>query len=253
MKQRKIVLLTGGSRGLGKNMALKLAEKDLDVIITYNSRKEDAVQVVEEIKEVGRNAAALQLDLSKTSTFDAFFEQLSLVLKEAFETGRFDYLVNNAGIGINVPFKDTTEEQFDLLMKVQFKGVYFLTQKALNYINDGGAIVNLSSRLAQARMPGYSAYASMKGAIETLTRYEAKELAPRGIRVNAVAPDPVATDFAGGIIRDNAGYNANVKAFTAFGRVGEPDDIGGVVAFLCTDDTRWITAQRIEVSGGMGL
>lgn len=253
MKQRKIVLLTGGSRGLGKNMALKLAEKDLDVIITYNSRKEDAVQVVEEIRKIGRNATALQLDLSKTSTFDAFFEQLSLVLKETFETGRFDYLVNNAGIGINVPFKDTTEEQFDLLMNVQFKGVYFLTQKALDYMNDGGAIVNLSSRLAQASMPGYSAYASMKGAIETLTRYEAKELAPRGIRVNAVAPGPIATDFAGGIIRDNTEYNANIKKITALGRVGEPDDIGGVVAFLCIDDARWITAQRIEVSGGMGL
>lgn len=253
MKQRKIVLLTGGSRGLGKNMALKLAEKDLDVIITYNSRKEDAVQVVEEIRKIGRNVAALQLDLSKTSTFDVFFEQLSTLLKETFETGRFDYLVNNAGIGINVPFKDITEEQFDLLMNVQFKGVYFLTQKALDYMNDGGAIVNLSSRLAQACMLGYSAYASMKGAIETLTRYEAKELAPRGIRVNAVAPGPIATDFAGGIIRDNAEYNAIIKKITALGRVGEPDDIGGVVAFLCTDDARWITAQRIEVSGGMNL
>jgi len=249
----KIALVTGGSRGLGKNMALKLALRGLEVIITYHTKKEEALQVVEEVKTMGRKAAALQLSVDDIRGFDSFFQQVAEVLKETFNTERFDYLVNNAGIGMNVPFKETTEEQFDELMNVQFKGVYFFTQKALNYLNDGGGIVNISSRLAQSSMPGYSAYASMKGAIETLTRYQAKELSARGIKVNAVAPGPIATDFARGIIRDNAQYNAAVTAVTALGRVGEPDDIGGVVAFLCTEDARWITAQRIEVSGGMNL
>ncbi|MHB8061632.1 MAG: SDR family NAD(P)-dependent oxidoreductase [Ruminiclostridium sp.] len=250
---RKIVLLTGGSRGLGKNMAIRLAQKGMNVIITYHSKKEEAWQVAEEIKSTSCNATALQLDLSDIQSFEPFFEQVSEVLQETFKTNRFDYLINNAGIGMNALFKDTTEEQFDQLMNIQFKGVYFFTQKALSYLNDGGGIINISSRLAQASMPGYSAYASMKGAIETLTRYQAKELSSRGIRVNTVAPGPIATDFAGGIIRDNAQYNANVKAATALGRVGEPKDIGGVVAFLCTEDARWITGQRIEVSGGMNL
>ncbi|MDQ7093542.1 SDR family oxidoreductase [Desulfosporosinus sp. PR] len=251
--KNKIALVTGGSRGLGKNIALKLALKGLDVIITYHTKKEEASQVVEEIKKSGGKAAALQLDIGDVRSFASFFEQLAKVLKLTFDADSFDYLINNAGIGMNVPFKDTTEEQFDLLLNVQFKGVYFFTQKALDYLNDGGGVINMSSRLAQASMPGYSAYASMKGAIETLTRYQAKELSSRGIRVNAVAPGPIATDFAGGIIRDNAQYNANVKAAAALGRVGEPEDIGGVVAFLCTEDARWITAQRIEVSGGMNL
>lgn len=249
----KIALVTGGNRGLGKNMALKLARNGLDVIITYHVKKEEALEVVEEIQKSGNKATALQLSLGDVKAFDPFFDRVSEVLKETFHTARFDYLVNNAGIGMNVPFKDTTEEQFDQLMNVQFKGVYFFTQKALNYLNDGGGIVNISSRLARSSMPGYSAYASMKGAIETLTRYQAKELSARGIKVNSVAPGPIATDFAGGVIRDNAQYNANVKALTALGRVGEPDDIGGVVAFLCTEDARWITAQCIEVSGGMNL
>lgn len=250
---KKIALVTGGSRGLGKNMAIKIALKGLDVIITYHSKKEEASKVVEEIQKVGGKVAALQLNVGDVKCFDSFFEQVANVLKETFNTKRFDYLINNAGVGMNVPFKDTTEEQFDQLMNVQYKGVYFLTQKALSYLNDGGGIINISSRLAQASMPGYSAYASMKGAIETLTRYQAKELSSRGIKVNSVAPGPIATDFAGGVIRDNAQYNANVKAATALGRVGEPDDIGGVVAFLCSEDARWITAQRLEVSGGMNL
>ncbi|MDR0521320.1 MAG: SDR family oxidoreductase [Planctomycetaceae bacterium] len=249
----EVALITGASRGIGKSIALKLAEKGLDLIITYYSKKEDALQVVAEIKKIGRNAVALQLSVGEINTFDIFFEQVADVLKKNFNTDHFDYLINNAGIGLQVPFEETSEEQFDELMNVQFKGVYFLTQKAINYLNEGGGIVNISSRLAQASMSGYSAYASMKGAIETLTRYLAKELSAKKIRVNAVAPGPTATDFVGGVIRDNARYNANVKAMTALGRVGDPDDIGGVVAFLCTDDARWITAQRIEVSGGMNL
>jgi NAD(P)-dependent dehydrogenase (short-subunit alcohol dehydrogenase family) len=249
----KIALVTGASRGLGRNMAFKLALKGLDVIITYHTKKGEALQVIAEIQKTGRKAAALQVDLGEVKGFDSFFNQVSGVLNETFITERFDYLVNNAGIGMNVPFKNTTEEQFDQLMNVQFKGVFFFTQKALDYLNDGGGIVNISSRLAQASMPGYSAYASMKGALETLTRYQAKELSPRGIIVNTVAPGPIATDFAGGVIRDDAEYIAKIKALTALGRVGDPDDIGGVVAFLCSDDARWITAQRIEVSGGMNL
>jgi NAD(P)-dependent dehydrogenase (short-subunit alcohol dehydrogenase family) len=249
----EVALITGASRGIGKNIALKLAEKGFDLIITYYSKKEDALQVVAEIKKIGRNAIALQLNVGKINTFDVFFEQVANVLKNNFNTDHFDYLINNAGIGLQVPFEETSEEQFDELMNVQFKGVYFFTQRSLNYLNEGGGIVNISSRLAQASMTGYSAYASMKGAIETLTRYLAKELSTKKIRVNAVAPGPTATDFVGGVIRDNARYNANVKAMTALGRVGEPNDIGGVVAFLCTDDARWITAQRIEVSGGMNL
>ena len=251
--KRKIALITGGSRGLGENMALKIAEKGLDVIITYNSKKEEALDIVEKIKKIGCKSFAIQLNIGDVKTFNLFFDNVKKVLAETFNTSHLDFLINNAGIGINVPFKDTTEEQFDLLMNIQFKGVYFFTQKALNYLNDGGGIINVSSRLAQASMPGYSAYASMKGAIETLTRYQAKELSARGIRVNCIAPGPIATDFAGGVIRDNSQYNANVKAMTALGRVGIPDDIGGVVAFLCTDDASWITAQRIEISGGMNL
>ena len=249
----KIALVTGGSRGLGKNMALQLAAKGLDVIITYYSKKDDAAQVVDEIIKTGRKAAALQLSAGDSSSFGSFFQQVSEVLKETFGADRIDYLINNAGVGVNMPFKDTTEKQFDELMNVQFKGVFFLTQTALNYLNDGGGIVNISSRLAQASMPGFAAYASMKGAIETLTRYQAKELGARGIGVNAVAPGPIATDFAGGFLKENEQYKANIAAITALGRMGEPNDIGGVVAFLCTDDARWITAQRIEVSGGTNL
>lgn len=252
-KPKKIALVTGGSRGLGKSMALQLAAKGLGVIITYHTRKDEADQVVGEIKKNSGMAAALQLSSGEIKSFDLFFEQVAVILKDTFGTDRFDYLVNNAGIGMNVPFKDTTEEQFDQLMNVLYKGVFFLTQASLNYLNDGGGIVNISSRLAQASVPGYAAYASMKGAVETLTRYLAKELSPRRIRVNAVAPGPVSTDFAGGFIRNNPQFEANVIAATALGRIAEPDDIGGVVAFLCTDDARWTTAQRIEVSGGNNL
>ena len=253
INKSKIALITGGSRGLGRNMAIKMASGGVDVIITYKSRYEDALQVAEEIKKMGRKAMALQLSVGEVNTFDSFFEKVGNVLKDDFKTDHFDYLVNNAGIGMNVSYQETTEEQFDQLMNIHFKGAYFFTQKALHYMNDGGCIVNISSRLANSSTPGYSAYASMKGAIETLTRYQAKELAYRSIRVNVVAPGAIATDFAGGLIRDNAQYNANIKAITALGRVGEPDDIGGVVAFLCSEDARWITAQRIEVSGGMNL
>ncbi|MGZ3767805.1 MAG: SDR family oxidoreductase [Mucilaginibacter sp.] len=252
-QKNKIDLVTGGSRGLGKNMALSLAHKGIDVILTYNSKKEEALAVVAEIEKTGQKAAALQLNTGDVKSFDVFFEQVKSILKGSFNTDHFDFLINNAGIGIYSEFTETTEESFDLLMNIQFKGVFFLTQMALPLINNGGRIINLSSGLARFSMPGYAAYASMKGAIEVLTRYMAKELGARGIAVNVVAPGAIETDFGGGVVRDNANLNEHIAGLTALGRVGLPDDIGGVVAFLCTEDARWINAQRIEVSGGMNL
>ena len=253
MSNSKIALVTGGSRGLGKNMALKIAEKGIDVILTYNSKKDEALAVVAEIEKTGQKAAALQLNAGNTKSFDTFYTELKGILKTVFNKERFDFLINNAGIGIHAFFAETTEEQFDELVNIHFKGVYFLTQKALPVINDGGRIINLSSGLARFSSPGYAAYASMKGGIETLTKYMAKELGARGIAVNVVAPGAIETDFGGGMVRDNEQVNKYVAAATALGRVGLPDDIGGVVAFLCTEDARWINAQRIEISGGMNL
>ena len=253
MSTNKIALVTGGSRGLGKNMALSLAKKGIDVILTYNSKKDEAIAVVAEIEKAGQKAAALQLSAGDTKTFDAFFAQVKSVLKNTFGADKFDFLINNAGIGIHASFAETTEEQFDELMNIHFKGVFFLTQKALPLINDGGRIVNLSSGLARFSNPGYAAYASMKGGIETLSRYMAKELGSRGITVNVVAPGAIETDFGGGMVRDNKQVNDYIAGVTALGRVGLPDDIGGVVAFLCTEDAKWVNAQRIEVSGGMNL
>lgn len=251
--KQQIALVTGGSRGLGKNMALSLAKKGIGVIITYNSQQEEALGVVKAIGQAGVRAAALQLNAGDTKSFDAFFTQLKSILKENFGATHFDFLVNNAGVGINSPITATTEESFDTLMNIHFKGVYFLTQKALPLMNDGGRIINLSSGLARFTAPGYSAYGAMKGAVETLTKYQAKELGPRGITVNVVAPGAIETDFGGGVIRDNPQYNKMVADSTALGRAGVPDDIGGVVAFLCSEEARWINAQRIEVSGGANL
>lgn len=251
--RNKIALVTGGSRGLGKNMVLSLAKKNIDVILTYNSKKEEALEVVKLVEQAGQKAAALQLNTADTKSFDAFFKTVSSVLKDHFDADKIDFLVNNAGIGLHASFTETTEEQFDSLVNIHFKGVYFLTQKALAYLEDGGGIVNISSGLARFSLPGSSAYGSLKGAVETLTKYEAKELGERRIRVNVVAPGAIETDFGGGAVRDNAALNAQVASITALGRAGLPDDIGGVVAFLCTDDAKWINAQRIEVSGGMML
>lgn len=249
----KIALVTGGSRGLGKNMAIGLAKKGVDVVLTYNSKKEDALAVVNEIQHLGGKAAALQLDTANVKAFDPFFAALATTLQSVFNADKIDFLVNNAGIGVHASFAETTEAQFDELMNVHFKGAFFLTQKALPLIADGGGIVNVSTGLARFSTPGYSAYASMKGAMETLTKYQAKELGSRGIRVNIVAPGAIETDFGGGVVRDNAQVNSVIASATALGRVGLPDDIGGVVAFLCTDDARWVNAQRLEASGGMYL
>ena len=253
MTQTKIALVTGGSRGLGKDMVLSLAQKGFDVVLTYNSKKDEALAVVKEVEKLGRRAVALQLNVSDVKNFESFFDSLQLNLKGIFHRDKIDYLINNAGNGVHAAFSETTEEQFDILLNTHFKGNFFLTQKALIYIADGGGIINISTGLARFTFPGYAAYASMKGAIETLTKYQAKELGSRGIRVNVVAPGAIETDFGGGTVRDNAEVNKQIASVTALGRVGLPDDIGSVVAFLCTEDAKWINAQRIEVSGGMML
>lgn len=248
-----IALVTGGSRGLGKNTALHLAQNGSDVILTYRSQAAEAQAVVAEISALGRRAVALQLDTGDSASFADFAAQVKAALTTTWQRERFDHLVNNAGIGIHASLMDTTEAQFDTLMNIHLKGVFFLTQKLLPLMNDGGRIVNLSSGLARFALPGYAAYGTMKGAIETLTRYMAKELGPRGIAVNVVAPGAIETDFGGGAVRDNAQLNAFVAANTALGRTGVPDDIGAMIASLLTPANRWVNAQRIEASGGMFL
>ncbi len=253
MSNNKIALVTGGSRGLGKSMAIALAKKGIDVVLTYNSNKEAADNVVAEIQSLGQKAFALQLDTSNIKLFDNFIEQVTEYLKENTGSSNFDFLINNAGTALYALATDTTEEQLDTIFNIHYKGVFFLTQKALPYINDGGGIINISSGLARMAFPGSSVYASMKAAVEVLTRYLAKELGSRKIRVNVVAPGAIETDFGGGRTRDNKEINAHIASLTALGRVGLPEDIGGVVTFLCTPDAYWINGQRIEVSGGQAL
>ncbi|WP_426817198.1 SDR family NAD(P)-dependent oxidoreductase [Winslowiella sp. 2C04] len=248
---RKIALITGGSRGLGKNAALKLAKKSSDIILTYHSKQQEAQAVVEEIEALGARAVALQLDISDSSSFDAFATEVRHQLKTLWQRESFDYLLNNAGIGIHAPFEETSEAQFDQLVNIQFKGPFFLTQKLLPLLVNGGRILNVSSGLARFSLPGYSAYAAMKGAMEVLTRYQAKELGARGIAVNIIAPGAIETDFGGGVVRDNSELNAFIASQTALGRVGLPDDIGDAIAAILSDESGWINAQRIEVSGGM--
>lgn len=247
----KIALITGASRGLGRNMALALARNGVDVIGTYHSNKTEAAATAAAIEDLGRKAVMIQLDTSDTKRFAAFAAEVGQALAATWNRVSFDHLVNNAGIGINAPFERTGEEDFDRLMNIHFKGVFFLTQALLPQIADGGRIVNLSSGLTRFSLPGYAAYAAMKGAVEVLTRYLAKELGPRGIAVNTVAPGAIETDFSGGSVRDNKQVNAFVAGVTALGRTGVPDDIGPAVAALLSNDTRWINAQRIEISGGM--
>ena len=249
----KIALVTGASRGLGKNMALNLAEQGTDIIVIYRSKEQEAQEVVQTIEGMGRKSTALQLDTADTKTFDSFFKQLETILETKWSRKTFDFLINNAGIDANSKFTDTTEEDFDALMNVHFKGVYFLTQKALPYIADNGRIINLSTGLTRFATPGYAAYASMKGAMEVLTKYLAKELGHRGITVNIVAPGIIHTDFTKRAFAAHSGMEDHINSITALGRVGEPQDIGAVVAFLCSEGARWINAQRIEASGGMNL
>lgn len=251
--QKKIALVTGGSRGLGRNAALKLAAKGIDVILTYRSQQADAAAVVAEIEGLGGHAVALALDVSESGRFAAFASQVGDALHTSWQRQHFDYLVNNAGMGIHASFAETTPQQFDALMLTHLKGPFFLTQALLPLIADGGRILNVSTGLTRFAMPGYAAYAMMKGGIEVLTRYLAKELGARGIAVNVLAPGAIETDFGDGVVRDNANVNAFIASQTALGRVGLPDDIGDVIASLLGDANRWVNGQRIEASGGMFL
>jgi NAD(P)-dependent dehydrogenase (short-subunit alcohol dehydrogenase family) len=252
-QNQMIALITGGSRGLGRNTAESLAHKGVDSVITFNSRADEAAKVVAAIQAEGRKAVALQLDTAAVGTFGPFAETLKRTLQATWGRDRFDFLVNNAGTSHHNAFEKTTEEELDGLYNVHFKGVFFLTQKLLSLINDGGRIVMISSGLTRIIFPGSATYASMKGAIEVLTRYLAKELGPRRIAVNTVAPGAIATDFSGGMVRDNPAVNKQVADMTALGRTGLPDDIGPMIASLLSEDNRWVNAQRIEVSGGLSI
>lgn len=249
---KKIALVTGGSRGLGRSTVLSLAKRGVSSIFTYNTNGAEAEKVVAFAREAGVNAVALQLDTGNVRTIDDFVARVRDALAR-LGAERFDYLVNNAGTSHHNSFDKTTEEELDNLYNVHFKGVFFLTQKLLPLLNDGGRIVNLSSGLTRFAIPGSAPYASMKGAVEVLTRYLAKELGPRRIVVNTVAPGAIATDFSGGMVRDNPEINRRVSEMTALGRPGVPDDIGPMIASLVSEEDRWINAQRIEVSGGMAL
>lgn len=248
--KKKVALVTGGSRGLGRNMALAIASKGLDVIITYHHNRDKAIEVLKELAASGQKGIALQLDVNDFKSFPSFLEEVQSSARSEFGTDRIDFLVNNAGTGVHKPFSDTPGEDLDHMYHIHFKGPYLLSQAALKIMNDGGGIINISSGLTRIIIPGYSCYAAMKTAIENITLYQAKELGERKIRCNVIAPGAIETDFGGGVVRDNAELNAFIASTTALGRVGLPDDIGGVVAFLCTEEAKWINAQRIEVSGG---
>jgi NAD(P)-dependent dehydrogenase (short-subunit alcohol dehydrogenase family) len=247
----KIALVTGGSRGLGKDMAISIAKKGIDVIITYRSKETEALEVVKQIEDMGQKAIALHLDMSLFSSLDTFVNTVKETLKIKWNTTSFDFLINNAGMGATVPFMDVTEELFTDFLNVHFKGIYFLTQKCVPILNTGGRIINISTGTTRFSNPGYSVYASMKGAIEVFTKYLAKELGAKGIGANVVAPGPVETDFNNAFIRSNPQVKAMMGTLSPLGRVGAADDIGSVVAFLCTEDAKWINGQRIEVSGGI--
>ena len=253
MSKSKIALVTGGSRGLGRDMSINLAKKGLNVIITYHSNEKAAQEVVKEINNIGRDAFAMQLDVADFDQYDEFIKQLEQILNSKFNTSRFDYLVNNAGSISPAPFESANLNDFKDMLQIHLMAPFFITQKALQIMNDGGGIVNISTGLTRFANPGFAAYASMKGGVEVLTRYMAQELGSRKIRANIVAPGAIETDIMGGTVRDNKEMNKAIASHTALGRVGLPTDIGSVVAFLCTDEAYWINAQRIEVSGGMNL
>ncbi|HET9503438.1 MAG TPA: SDR family oxidoreductase [Hymenobacter sp.] len=250
MTTSKIALVTGGSRGLGKSMALHLAQKGIDVLLTYHSQQAEAQATVAEIEALGRRALTVQLNAADPSSFDGFYQRVAEALPATFGASRFDFLINNAGTSLTVPIADTTEAQFDEMLNIHLKGVYFLTQKALPWLNDGGRIINISSATTRVSFAGASAYAAMKGAVEVFTRYLAVELGARGIAANVVAPGAI---FGGGAMTDTPELRAYVSQLTALGRVGLPDDVGGLVAFLCTEEAKWLNGQRIEATGGMNL
>ena len=252
MSTEKIAIVTGGSRGLGRNTVLNLARRGVDTIFTYHTNRTEAESVVRLVSDMGRKAAALQLDTGNVGAFNGFVDKLRQTLAD-WQAERFDFLVNNAGTSHHNSIENTTEAELDALYNVHFKGVFFLTQKLLPLINDGGRIVNISSGLTRIIVPESGAYGSLKGAVEVLTKYMAKELAPRRIAVNVVAPGAIQTDFSGGIVRDNPELNQRIADMTALGRAGLPDDIGPMIASLLSEDNRWVNAQRIEVSGGMAI
>ncbi len=249
----RIAIVTGGSRGLGKNAALKLAAKGVGILLTYNRSEQEALEVVREIEQKGVKAAALQLNVGDIASFEQFATKVSEKLHSVWKRNTFDYLLNNAGVGLYAPYMETTEAQFDEVMNIHFKGPFFLTQGLLPLMENGGRILNVSSGLARFALPGSSTYAAMKGAMEVLTRYQAKELGARGITANIIAPGAIETDFGGGRVRDNKAINQQIASQTALGRVGLPDDIGDAIATLLSDELGWMNAQRVEVSGGMFL
>lgn len=253
MSTTKIALVTGGSRGLGKDMAINLAKKGIDVLITYNNNEAAATEVVKTIEALGQQAAALQLNMADLQSYNTFIQKVSSTLQSKWNTNTFDFLINNAGIGGGAPFEQVTEDFFDEFLNVHFKGVYFLTQKLVPYLNNNGRVINISTGTTRFVNPGYSVYASMKGAVEVLTKYMAKELGARGITVNIVAPGPIITDFNNATIRNNPNLQEFLSSLSPLNRVGEAEDIGPVVAFLCTSDAAWINGQRIEVAGGINL
>ena len=248
----RIAIITGGSRGLGRNTGVNLLKRGVDLLFTYRAKQDEAESLVHEAESLGRSVAAFRLDTGEISSFDAFANEVRKTLAE-WGVERFDYLVNNAGNSLHAGFEETTEAQFDEIFNVHVKGVYFLTQKLLPLLNDGGRIVNISSGLARLALPGSSAYGAAKGAVEVLTRYLAKELGPRRITANVIAPGAIETDFSGGMVRDNPEVNKRVAEMTALGRAGVPDDIGPMIAALLSDENRWVNGQKIEVSGGMAL
>lgn len=249
----KVALVTGGSRGLGRDMALSLAKKGIDVILTYHTNKDEADKVVAQIEALNCKAMALAFDASNFKMLQSFVAQVSEILITKWNTDKFDYLINNAGIGATLPIPAVTEEAFDNLVNIHYKSVYFLTQKCFPLLNNNGGVVFISTGTTRVCVPGYSVYSSLKGAIEIFTKYVAKELGHKGIRANVVAPGPIETDFNNAAIRNSTQMQERVTANAALGRVGHADDIGSVVAFLCSDDAKWISGQRIEVSGGMAL
>lgn len=248
---QKIALVTGGSRGLGKDMAINIARRGIDVILTYRTKETEALETIREIEALGSRAVALQLDMGDFQSIGSFVQKMQETLQTNWGSSRFDFLINNAGMGATIPFLQVTEEVFDNFLNVHFKSIYFLTQKCVPLINEGGRIINISTGTTRFSNPGYSVYASMKGAIEVFTKYLAKELGAQGIGANVVAPGPVETDFNNATIRNNPQMKNVLGSLSPLGRVGSAEDIGGVVAFLCTPDARWINGQRIEVSGGI--
>jgi NAD(P)-dependent dehydrogenase (short-subunit alcohol dehydrogenase family) len=253
MPDQRIALITGGNRGIGRSAAIHLAKDGVDSVITYRTHADEAAEVVAAIEALGRQAVALQLDTGDSSTFGDFAAVLASNLQETWGRDTFDFLVNNAGNSSNSAFAEVTEEEFDTLVDIHFKGVFFLTQRLLDQLTDGGAIVNLSSGLARFSYPNRVAYGSVKGAVEVLSRYLAAELGPRGIRVNVIAPGAVATDFSGGVVRDTPAMQEAIASNTALGRHAVADDIGPAIASILRDDNQWITGQRIEASGGVHL